>query len=145
MKTGPERRRMGSARRRSLLIVEGDPLQALALADAMSLYGYSVTITGEAVEARRVLTEESATPRAYDVIVIDLDTSCADPELMNELADRRRRVPVICLTSFPESCQLVTDLALGAVASVLKPVTGHALHTMIQDELTTSQQRSAQP
>jgi two-component system alkaline phosphatase synthesis response regulator PhoP len=100
-----------------VLIVEDEPLIALALEDDLRLEGYDVDVTGEGAEAVRKGRSEP-----FDLIVLDVMLIGKDGfEVCRELRRTGVTTPILMLTARAQEAEKVLAFESGADDYVTKP------------------------
>ena len=105
-----------------LLVVEDDADLARGLTFNLEREGYEVELAKDAGAARRATAAETAAPRRFDLVVLDLTLPDGDGlELLKLWRKDDSSPPVICLTARSQETDVVAGLKLGADDYVTKP------------------------
>jgi len=99
-----------------ILIAEDEPRIAGIVRDYLARAGYSVTVTGNGVDALTI-----ARTRHPDLIILDLGLPHMDGMEVTRALRKHSRVPIIMLTARVDESDKVTGLELGADDYVTKP------------------------
>jgi len=103
--------------RRRILVVEDEPMLAMALSDRLEAEGYTVghAATGE-------LAIERSSNDSFDLIMLDLMLPGIDGfEVCRELRQKRLDLPILMLTARSQIVDKVVGLKLGADDYMTKP------------------------
>ncbi|HEX3616933.1 MAG TPA: response regulator transcription factor [Solirubrobacteraceae bacterium] len=116
--TGCDDPRMGSASRRTVLVVDDEPTITEVVARYLQRAGYQTAIAADGAEA--LVAAGECHP---DLVVLDLMLpKLGGLEVMRRLRERdHARVPIILLTAKGEESDRITGLRLGADDYVVKP------------------------
>jgi two-component system response regulator AtoC len=124
---------------RRVLIVDDDTDIREALADALEDSGYAPTACSSAMEALRVLEEET-----FDVVVTDVRMPAIDGiDLCGRIA-ANHGIPVIVMTAFGEMSAAVDALRAAAVDFITKPFEFEQLALAIERAISSSSASSIQ-
>jgi two-component system alkaline phosphatase synthesis response regulator PhoP len=113
----------------TLLIVEDDPVIAMALEDDLSAEGYGVTVAGDGEAAVR-----HGKTGAFDGILLDV-TLPSGKDGFDVCRDLRRagvKTPIIMLTARTQEAEKVLGFELGADDYVTKPYSARELRARIK-------------
>lgn len=102
----------------SILVVDDNPK---FLKDALPMYGYSVTIANDGLEALQILGEEN---RYFDLILLDVMMPNMDGwDTLKAIRknERTKYIPVIMITAVSEEQKVVSGLKIGADDYIVKP------------------------
>ena len=121
-----------------LLIVEDDPVQAKALARALSQMrpDFTVWTSGNGVEATRLMSE-----RGVDVVLTDLQMPEMDGfELLAWILTNNPELSVFAMSAYgtEDTARRLNGLGLGAIESFTKPVDAQAVLGRVTDALSQS-------
>ena len=118
----------GSRARRTILLVEDDPIVAEAVAGLLRVQGHRVVHTAQALAA---LTEVATA--SFDVAVLDLDLPGMDGfALARQLRAQGFDVPLVALTARADADAEPQSFAAGFDHFVRKPVTGTMLAQLLE-------------
>jgi DNA-binding response OmpR family regulator len=112
----------------ALLIVEDDPVIAMALEDDLSAEGYDVTVAtdGDAAVA-------AGTSGSFDAVLLDVTLPKKDGfDVCRDLRRAGVRTPVIMLTARTQEAEKVLGFELGADDYVTKPYSARELRARIK-------------
>ena len=122
-----------------ILIVEDEPVIALALEDDLTLEGYQVTVVHDGIDALK-----RARDGTFDVIVLDVMLPGKDGfEICRELRHSRVRTPILMLTARAQEAEKILGLEAGADDYVTKPFGIRELRARIAALLRRSQPEAA--
>jgi len=111
-----------------LLVVEDDPVIAMALEDDLTGEGYHVTVVSDGLEASRRGREES-----FDGILLDVMLPGRDGfDVCRDLRKAGVRTPVIMLTARSQEAEKVLGFDVGADDYVTKPYSARELRARIK-------------
>lgn len=111
-----------------LLVVEDDPIIAMALEDDLTGEGYHVTVVSDGLEASRRGREE-----AFDCILLDVMLPGRDGfDVCRDLRRAGVRTPVIMLTARSLEAEKVLGFDVGADDYVTKPYSARELRARIK-------------
>ena len=111
-----------------LLIVEDDPVIAMALEDDLSAEGYAVTVVGDGDAAVR-----SGRDASFDGILLDVSLPRRDGfDVCRDLRRAGVRTPVIMLTARTQEAEKVLGFEVGADDYVTKPYSARELRARIK-------------
>jgi len=112
----------------ALLIVEDDPVIAMALEDDLSAEGYEVTVVGDGDSA-----VELGRKPGFDGILLDVTLPKKDGfDVCRHLRRAGVRTPVIMLTARAQEAEKVLGFELGADDYVTKPYSARELRARIK-------------
>ncbi len=112
----------------SLLIVEDDPVIAMALEDDLSAEGYDVTVAADGDAA-----VELGRKQGFDGILLDVTLPKKDGfDVCRDLRRAGVRTPVIMLTARTQEAEKVLGFELGADDYVTKPYSARELRARIK-------------
>ncbi len=102
----------------SILVVDDNPK---FLADALPMYGYSVTIASDGLEALKILEKQNG---AFDLILLDVMMPNMDGwDTLKAIRGNKnlKYIPIIMITAVSEDQKIVSGLRIGADDYVVKP------------------------
>jgi DNA-binding response OmpR family regulator len=100
-----------------VLVAEDDPDTRSMIQEALTMGGFSVTSTGEGIEADRIASEQR-----FDVVVSDIRMPGLDGmELARRLGARERPPRIILITAFPSPRTVELGYIAGAAQVLSKP------------------------
>ncbi len=124
-----------------ILIVDDDITFALMLRTWLSKRGFGVETAGSVAAARTALAAGSYTLVLSDMRLPDEDGTA----LLQWLAERNLRIPVIVMTGYAEIQNAVRSMKLGACDYVSKPVNPEELLKKIREAIAASAADRAAP
>lgn len=102
----------------SILVVDDNPKY---LADALPMYGYSVTVAEDGLEALKILEQKEG---AFDLILLDVMMPNMDGwDTLKAIRGNKKLkyIPVIMITAVSEDQKVVSGLRIGADDYIVKP------------------------
>ena len=123
----------------SILVVDDDPTTCEALQLMLGLHNYSVASVNSSLEALEVLSEKS-----FDMILADLAMPGMDGlELLDEIKQRYPLLPVIIVTAYPATDNVIQALRRGASDFVSKPYHPGELLSIVHREASRKKRDQA--
>ncbi|MBK8229713.1 MAG: response regulator [Candidatus Eisenbacteria bacterium] len=111
-----------------VLLADDEEMFLLATADLLRRSGYTCETVSSAEAAQRLLSEHD-----YDLVVADIQMpGNANLELIREIAEMPRPVPVVLVTGYPSLHTAVEALELPVIGYLLKPLELDDLYYQVQ-------------